>query len=414
MRLIYALQNTGVDFASSMGSSILAKHVIKGLGDRGHQLEILQLDIGHRRVVHIPDAQQFQQKSYVPLSLTRNAAFMFVESGIRRFQRIFRMPYFAFFDSFRFYEACCQVLPYVDLCHEHSGLFSLGAALACRRLRIPYILMVDADPLLELSVVGSPLRGIHALVARWETRFIHQTADRIVCVSQPTKDHLMHVWQVPSEKIAVIPNGVDTDLFSPVENPQTVRDEYGLPNVPSVVFTGSFQLWHGLDILTESFAYVLHTFPNAQLLLIGDGPARLIVERKCKALGIQHAVIFMGIRPHEEIPRLLGAADVAVVPYPRLPQELWFSPLKLYEYMAAGKAIIASRAGQIAEVIRDGDTGLLVPPGDAKALAFAIIELLKNPNERSRLGRRARQQAVDLHSWAQSIKRLEDVYQSVL
>jgi glycosyltransferase involved in cell wall biosynthesis len=93
---------------------------------------------------------------------------------------------------------------------------------------------------------------------------------------------------------------------------------------------------------------------------------------------------------------------------------LWFSPLKLYEYMAAGKAIVASRAGQIAEVIQDGHNGLLVESGDVAALAQALLKLLKDPVKRERLGQNAREQAIRHHSWERYIKRLEDIYRSVV
>jgi glycosyltransferase involved in cell wall biosynthesis len=99
-----------------------------------------------------------------------------------------------------------------------------------------------------------------------------------------------------------------------------------------------------------------------------------------------------------------------VLPYPELPGELWFSPLKLFEYMAAGKAIVASRAGQIAEILEDGQSGLLVAPGDVAAMGQAIVRLIADPALRQRLGDHARQQAVANHSWEQYIERLVQIY----
>jgi glycosyltransferase involved in cell wall biosynthesis len=93
---------------------------------------------------------------------------------------------------------------------------------------------------------------------------------------------------------------------------------------------------------------------------------------------------------------------------------MWFSPLKLYEYMAAGKAVVASAEGQIVDAIADGESGVLVPPGDSTALAEAIVSLLQDPGRRHCLGRKARQQAVAQHSWDHYIRRLEVVYESVM
>jgi glycosyltransferase involved in cell wall biosynthesis len=180
------------------------------------------------------------------------------------------------------------------------------------------------------------------------------------------------------------------------------------------MFVGSFQQWHGLDRLVEGFAQILRKLPEAKLLLVGDGPARPAVERKIAKLGITDAVIITGIVPHTGIPEMLASADVVTAPYPHLPQELWFSPLKLYEYMAAGKAIVASRAGQIAEVIQNGHTGTLCEPGDVNEFAQTTIELLEDPAERRRLGQNAQQQAIEHHSWEQYARRLEEIYLSVL
>jgi glycosyltransferase involved in cell wall biosynthesis len=164
----------------------------------------------------------------------------------------------------------------------------------------------------------------------------------------------------------------------------------------------------------ESFPRILQEFPNCKLLLVGDGPDRINIERKIEELGISPNVIITGLVPQIQVPKILSTVDVAVIPYPELPKELWFSPLKLYEYMAAGKAIVASRSGQIADVIQDEYNGVLVKPGDVIGLADNIIKLLNNPDQRDWLGNNARQQAVERHSWEGYIRKLIELYQGVL
>jgi glycosyltransferase involved in cell wall biosynthesis len=180
------------------------------------------------------------------------------------------------------------------------------------------------------------------------------------------------------------------------------------------MFVGNLMLWHGLDDLIDIFSLVSHKLPSARLILVGDGPARSIVEKKVKELSLSRSVHITGYVPHEKIPCFLSAADVVVIPYPKLSMPLWFSPLKLYEYMAAGKAIVASRDGQIAEVIQDGFTGLLVEPGDKNNFAGRLIDLIQNPSIREFLGTNARLQAVSYHSWNQYIEHIEEIYKSVL
>jgi glycosyltransferase involved in cell wall biosynthesis len=174
-----------------------------------------------------------------------------------------------------------------------------------------------------------------------------------------------------------------------------------------------FYPWHASFDLIESFARVHQQVPSARLLMVGDGQTRAQTEDRARQLGLETVVSFVGVVPHEHIADWLAAADVAVVPYPKLPKEVWFSPLKLYEYMAAGKAIVASRAGQVAQVLTDCYTGLLVDPGDRAGFAQALIHLLSDETERDRLGRNARRQAVEQHSWAQYVRHLGNIYADV-
>jgi len=413
MRILFAIQNVGgIDFNRDIGATIPVKYTLKGLQNRGHTVVCLKLR--GNSVELIDNVNKMESTASASLGVSGSMPFRLIEGGLRRIQRMVKAPYYAFFDTFRFFEACSLMLPDFDLCHEYNGLFCAGTSLASMRKKKPYILTFDADPILELEVVGKPLRGFHAAVAKKVAKFTYDRADRIICVSEPAKQQLVEVWRVDPEKISILPNGVDIHFFGANHDPSIPRSQFGLNDSPIVSFVGSFQLWHGLEMLVESFAYVLSEIPQAKLLLIGDGPARQIVENKISELGISQSVIIIGVVPHAEIPLLLSAVDVAIIPYPRLPQELWFSPLKLYEYMAAGKAIVASNYGQIADVIQDSENGLLIKPGDVNGFAGAIIRLLKDPSEREGLGQNARRRAIEKHSWEQYLIKIEAIYQDVL
>ncbi len=180
------------------------------------------------------------------------------------------------------------------------------------------------------------------------------------------------------------------------------------------MFVGAFQPWHGVEGLVESFSQVVAKIPEARLVLVGDGRARRSIEARIGALALQQSVILTGMVSKQEVSVYLDIADVVVLPYPKLPQPMWFSPLKLYEAMAAGKAIVASRDGQIADVLQHGYNGLLVEPGDCTALAEAVLWLLNHPDERQAFGKRVRQQAVERHSWVHYIEQVEEAYNAVL
>ncbi len=412
MKIAYVMQNTGVDLTSDAGPASLVKSTFQCLLNDGHSVGVLALD--GLSVKLMEDAARLERHTLAPLGFAGNRAFMLFERAVRRFQQMVKLPYIAWFDTSRFYQACLRILPQYQVCHEYHGLFCLGAALACKRGNIPYIITVDADLLLELEVVGRPLRGLHARVAEWEEKLAYRMAEKILCVSEAAKRRLVSHWQVPPEKCVVLPNAVDVSRFSGPFDKGHIRAEWQLGNAPVVGFVGSFQPWHGLDFLLESFACCLPQVPQAKLLLVGDGPIRSDIEAQVAAMGLSDSVVMAGFVAQDCVPELLAVMDVAVIPYPRLPQELWFSPLKLYEYMAAGKAIVASADGQIATVLKHRHTGRLVEPGDVPGLTNAIVALLKDPAERHRLGTAAQQQATTHHSMAHYARQLTEVYQSVL
>src|SRR5262249_39990802 len=143
--------------------------------------------------------------------------------------------------------------------------------------------------------------------------------------------------------------------------------------------------WHGLDWLLEAFSELHRADRSSHLLLVGDGPLRLTLEEQVRGAGLREFVTFSGPVSHVEMPDYLAAMDVAVAPYPALP-DFYYSPLKLFEYMAAGRAIAASRVGQVAEVIADGVTGLLFDPGDRGGFLDCIGRLRNDATLRQDLG----------------------------
>jgi len=413
LKVAFVLQNVGgARFDREVGDTVLVKQSVLGLRDRGHQVTCVKLEGG--RVLQMPGTLSLEAAGPAAAGMADGRLFRRLESAGRRLQRELRIPYHALFDSFRFYQACLNLLPNYDLCHEYHGLLSVGAAMACRKAGIPYVLSLPADQMLERELKGTPMRGFQAWLARKELTYAMSAADRIICVSEPAKRHLVSAWGVPPAKIVVLPNGADVDLFSAPRDPDAVRRRLRVNGAPMVMFVGAFQVWHGLDRLTEAFRGVRARLPEARLILVGDGPAREWVEARVHEAGLDGVVRITGYVPPSEVAEWLSVADVAVLPYPPLPQELWFSPLKLYEYMAAGKAIVATRAGQIEEVISDGVTGLLVEPGDVRGLEDALVQLLGDPDRRAELGRAAQAQAVRRHSWRDHVGKLEAIYRDVL
>ncbi len=412
LRVAYVMQNVGVDLAAEVGQMMLIRQTVQGLEQRGHTVDLLNLQ--GRNVLAYPNLADLSQQRQVALGWSGQRPYQLIEGGLRRLHGLLKLPYLAGFDSRRFYEACLRALPDYQICHEYAGLLGVGAAYASQKTNTPYVLTVDADLLLEADVMGDPITGLRRKAAQWAASKSYQLADQIITVSEPTKENLVENWGVSADKIKVVPNGVDVAHFQQPVDTEKVRAEFGLGEAPVIMFVGGFQRWHGLDKLLEALALVSKIMPAVRLLLVGDGPARPFVEEIIHRLDLEKFVTITGFLPHARIPQLLAVADVVTVPYPKLPQEMWFSPLKLYEYMAAGKAIVASSAGQIKNVIRHNENGLLVTPGDVADLAQACLHLLQNEADRKRLGVNVQREAETEHAWARQIERLEQVYDAAL
>src|SRR6266478_1027903 len=142
--------------------------------------------------------------------------------------------------------------------------------------------------------------------------------------------------------------------------------------------------------MTGAFAQDFDRAPNARLLIVGDGTEKEKLLGDLSSRNLLEQAHFTGAIAHTDVPGLLASMDAAVAPYPDL-ADFYFSPLKVYEYMAAGLPVVASRVGQLAQLIRHEDNGLLYPPSDTAALAAALERLRREPALRQRLGRAARE-----------------------
>jgi glycosyltransferase involved in cell wall biosynthesis len=356
-----------------------------------------------------------QNQKLAPQTWSRSRGFDLAGKGAWRVQQTLGVPYLNVFANYRRLDACLHCLPGHDLVYERNGLYKIGVAMACKRLRLPYVLFLDADEILEHDYMGKPITGLLRWRARSMLRYNLSAANAIICVSEPAKLNLITNWHMPAEKIVVFPNGVDVQRFRPYpETRSALRASLGADANPLLLFVGSFYGWHDVTTLLEAFAQTLATRPCARLALVGDGEQRQAMQQRAIELGIDHAVHFTGSVPHTEVPRLVSAADIAVAPYPMMKQALWLSPMKLFEYMASGMAVIASDVGQLGEVVKDGSNGLLTLPGDASAMAAAMQRLIDDAALRARLGAQARKDAQQKYSWERYIARLEQLYMTVI
>ena len=396
---------------SADATYIIQRYVAAGLKARGHSLTF----IAPRTLNEIVCTDDLLKPELAPRTWSASRLFDMTANATWRIQRWLGVPYLNIYSNYRLYDACLQCLPGHDLVYERNSLYKYGVAMACKRLKLPYVLYFEADDILEHDYMGKPITGLLRWRASHAIRYNLKAADCIICVSEQGKTHLVTNWNVPAEKIIVFPNAADVQRFRPYpETRSELRASLKVNSNPLIVFVGNFYVWHDITTLLNAFSQVRVTCPDARLILIGDGSQRQAMMSLADEMGISNAVQFPGIMAHDEIPRMLGAADIAVAPYPKMVHEMWLSPIKLFEYMASGIAIIASGIGQLTDVVKDGYNGLLVPPGDTSAMASAMKKLIEDSDLRSQLGQHARDDAVNKYSWERYISNLEHVFAGVV
>lgn len=243
-----------------------------------------------------------------------------------------------------------------------------------------------------------------------------RAADLVVVVSAPLRDELVERG-IPSERILVNPNGVDTTVYCPDVDGAPVRARYGFDGACVIGFIGTFGRWHGAEKMAESCVLLLQRRPDLRdrlrLLYIGDGVMRAATERILTDGGLGDVTVFTGVVPQAAGPEHLAACDILVAPHvPNADGSRFFgSPTKLFEYMAMGKAIAASALDQMDELLEHEVTALKTVPGDAASLSLALERLADDAPLRARLGRAARNRAEERHTWCAHTRRIVEALQ---
>lgn len=292
----------------------------------------------------------------------------------------------------------------VKLVWERHDLFSGPGRKLADRYNVPLVISVEALAVWEAEKWGvkRPIWG------KWleedvEAKSLRES-DLVCCVSKEVKDKVVSMG-IPERKVIITPNRVDSNLFNPNIDGSNIEDLHQLHNKTVIGWTGSFRGFHALDNVVSAFGKIHKRFPETVLILVGDGLEFQKIEALVEKLQLGDAVIMTGRKKFNEVPEYVANFDIAVVSA-RSAEGFHYSPLKLREYMAAGKAVVAPNAGDLSEIFKDGEDLLLYEPGNIENLAKKISVLIENKDKHQLLKDNAIAWFEREGSWAHELKRV--------
>jgi glycosyltransferase len=368
MRIAYVTVDPGIPVFGTKGASVHIQEVVRELIRRGHDVTVHTTRAGRDIPDDLAGLKVIETRIEADDPAARERAQQEVSARI----------------------AARIIADGADLVYERYSLFSTALAEVTDATGAVGVLEVNA-PLIEEQRTHRVLVDEEAAGNALARQVAAATAT--IAVSDPVRDWVRE--RTGSESVHTVPNGVSITRIVP--RPEEIGD-------PVVTFVGTLKPWHGVADLLAAAALAKRPW---KLRIIGDGPERAALEEQAAGLGIE--VDFRGAVAPADMPGQLAGSAIGVAPYPDLggEQQQYFSPLKVYEYLAAGLPVVASAVGQLPQIL--GELGTLVPPSDPAALATAIDTLAADPVLRGKLGWRGRMQAEEKHSWAGAVDRILDL-----
>lgn len=296
----------------------------------------------------------------------------------------------------------------VDLVHAHDWLVAFSGIALKHAYKVPLLATFHATEYGRHrgNIVGDLSQAIHGL--EWQLSY---EAWRVICCSQFMASELNAAFRVPLDKVDVIPNGIDSSPFDALEglDLSEFRSRFATPDERIVFCVGRVVYEKGALQLVEAFPRVLSAYPNARLVVTGDGPNLPLVRARAHELGLDGQVTFTGFVSIEDRNRLFKVADVAV--FPSLYEPFGIVAL---EAMVARVPVVASNVGGLTEVVAHNQSGILVQPSDAQSLAGGILQTLQHPDWAHRRAERAYQVAIEEFTWPAIARKTTNVYDRVV
>lgn len=383
MHIVYVVADQGIPVNGAKGASIHVQQIVRSLGRLGHDVTVVCANRGMEQGGFAVNAEQVHGPE-----LAMHVDHLFAKADRRERQAM------ADAEAIEDHIVALAVTKPVQLIYERFSLLSRAGLNAARRLQIPLVVELNA-PLREEQLTYRTL--VHEDEAEIVERQVLGGAHRVVAVSDAVAAFARSCG-APAERVMVLPNAVDPDHFRPRPRRMPSSED------PFVIgFTGSLKPWHGLEYLLRAMRDLCCVDGERyRLVIVGKGPMQQWIEGFIAGAGIGDHVSMLGWVDYADLPEAIAGFDVAVAPYPDH-QDFYFSPLKVFEYMAMGLPVVASNVGQIQQIVRHQRNGLLVAPESPAAIASAIRALRSDTDLKCRLGKAARTTSLN-NTWSDNAR----------
>lgn len=308
-----------------------------------------------------------------------------------------------------FYLFYYSIVEKPDIIYARQEGFSFSPPLIKMVFRKPYIVEINGLIIDESKMLKSP--GFTRKFLYLSEKINYKLADKIVAVTKGIKDGIVEQFNVDPQKIHVISNGANIDMFKPLDQ-NKCKLELGLsPSINCVCFVGNLAPWQGVEYLIQAAPFILSKCPNVNFLIVGDGIMKDKLIQLAKNSGSFDKFIFTGSIPYEYVPLYINCSDVCVLP--KKPIKSGYSALKLYEYMACGKPIVATNTDGF-EILEKSNAGILIDPTQKKVFSDAVVHLLKNKELRYQMGLNGHNCISANHSWAAVSKKIKSIFDEIV
>ena len=381
MKILYA---GAIDLDVNKGDTVHFLHLARALQSRGHEVVV----VAHGRPV-CGSADGLKVYSVPKASTSRAILNRFLDDG-----------------------SLLLTLVRLTLSIPFDVLYQRGIPLinSWSRLlrRLPSIVEVNGIYADELSMRG--VRGWKLQLYRHREMQIIKNAHRLICITGGIRDQLASRYTVPYDQCIVLSNAADTEVFRPLSKTKC-RQQVGLASERyHIGFVGTLQPWIDFDSLLEAIQTLCRRPVPLYCTLVGDGVRKQELQQQIENRQLTNCVQLVGRVPHDVVPYWVGAFDVCVAPFTRARNELiGLSPLKLFEYMACGRPVVATALPGIIEPVETAQAGLLYGVEDANMLADRLLTLYRDVGLREAMGARGREYAVKHHSWDSVAERTEAI-----